>query len=50
VTKERAEVVPGALRLRDVKVGQHVAISLSLVMKQLEQAGYNREQLRREWA
>jgi hypothetical protein len=26
------------------------ATSLSLVMKQLEQAGYNREQLRREWA
>ncbi|MGH7412850.1 MAG: Fic family protein [Candidatus Rokuibacteriota bacterium] len=27
VTKERAEVVPGALRTRDVRVGQHVAIS-----------------------
>jgi hypothetical protein len=26
------------------------ATSLSLVLKQLEQAGYNREQLRREWA
>ncbi len=25
------------------------ATSLSLVMKQLEQAGYTREQLRREW-
>jgi hypothetical protein len=25
------------------------ATSLSLVMKQLEQAGYRREQLRREW-
>ena len=28
----------------------HSATSLSLVMKQLEQAGYKREQLRREWA
>jgi Fic family protein len=27
VTKERAQVIPGALRTRDVKVGQHVAIS-----------------------
>jgi hypothetical protein len=26
------------------------ATSLSLVMKQLEKAGYNREQLRRDWA
>jgi hypothetical protein len=26
------------------------ATSLSLVMKQLEQAGYSRERLRREWA
>jgi Fic family protein len=27
ITKERAQVIPGALRTRDVKVGQHVAIS-----------------------
>jgi Fic family protein len=27
VTGEKAEVIPGALRTRDVKVGQHVAIS-----------------------
>jgi Fic family protein len=27
LTKERAQVIPGALRTRDVKVGQHVAIS-----------------------
>ncbi|MEX2223169.1 MAG: Fic family protein [Candidatus Rokuibacteriota bacterium] len=27
VTKERAEVVPGAVRTRDVRAGQHVAIS-----------------------
>lgn len=27
VTKEKAQVIPGALRTRDVKVGQHVAIS-----------------------
>jgi hypothetical protein len=26
------------------------ATSVSLVMKQLEQAGYSRERLRREWA
>jgi Fic family protein len=27
ITKQRAQVIPGALRTRDVKVGQHVAIS-----------------------
>jgi Fic family protein len=27
VTKEKAQVIPGALRTRDVKVGQHIAIS-----------------------
>lgn len=27
VTREKTEVIPGALRTRDVKVGQHVAIS-----------------------
>ena len=27
VTREKAEVIPGALRTRDVKVGRHVAIS-----------------------
>jgi len=27
VTREKAEVIPGALRTRDVKVGQHIAIS-----------------------
>ena len=27
VTKEKAQVIPGALRTRDVRVGQHIAIS-----------------------
>jgi Fic family protein len=33
VTKERARVIPGALRTRDVKVGQHVAISPGAVSR-----------------
>jgi Fic family protein len=35
-TKERLEVVPGALRARDVKVGRHVSISPGAVPRFLE--------------
>jgi Fic family protein len=36
VTKDRAQVVPGGLRSRDVKVGTHVAISPAAVPRFLE--------------
>jgi Fic family protein len=33
VTKEKAQVIPGALRTRDVRVGQHIAISPGAVAR-----------------